>query len=90
VARLTAIRVFQRVAGPCVIDGVTVPVAASVGVAIAPAHGREFDTLLRHADRAMYVAKASGCKVAIFDPQFDDECARTAARSAASAPIQLP
>ena len=89
VARLTAARVFRRIAGPCVIDGVSVPVVASMGVAVAPMHGREFDTLLRHADRAMYVAKASGCGVAVFDPELDDECARTAVRSTTGTPIRL-
>ena len=72
VARLAATRVLERVAGTCRIDGVSITVAASVGVAVAPAHGREFDTLLRCADRAMYVAKTSGAGVAVFDPAARD------------------
>jgi diguanylate cyclase (GGDEF)-like protein len=36
------------------------PVAASLGVACAPAHGTRRDTLIGAADRAMYRAKADG------------------------------
>ena len=72
VARLAASRVLERVAGNCRIDGVSIAVAVSVGVAVAPVHGRDFDTLLRCADRAMYVAKTSGSGVAVFDPTERD------------------
>jgi len=72
VARLAAVRLLERVIGACQIDGVSITIAASLGVAVAPTHGHEFDALLRRADRAMYVAKSSGCGVAMFDPARDD------------------
>ena len=72
-ARGAAVRLLERVNGACVIDGVSILVAASLGVAVGPAHGLEFDALLRRADRAMYIAKSSGCGVAVFDPRHDEE-----------------
>jgi diguanylate cyclase (GGDEF)-like protein len=71
VARITASRFLARVNGHCQIDGTSIELRASLGVALAPDHGREFDSLLRRADRAMYVAKASGCGVAVFDAEQD-------------------
>ncbi|MGH8888776.1 MAG: diguanylate cyclase domain-containing protein [Acidothermaceae bacterium] len=72
VARIAALRLLEQLVGTCQIDGVAINVGASIGVAVAPEHGREFDALLRCADRAMYIAKASGCGVAVFDPGRDD------------------
>jgi diguanylate cyclase (GGDEF)-like protein len=77
-AYAAAQRVLQRVVGGCLIDGVSVDVVASVGVAVAPVHGFEFDALLRCADRAMYVAKTSGCGVATFDPDARERRRRPA------------
>jgi diguanylate cyclase (GGDEF)-like protein len=72
-ARLAAVRLLDRVNGSCEVDGASVTVVASLGVAVAPEHGTGFDTLLRRADRAMYVAKTTGCGVAVFDPQRDHD-----------------
>ena len=41
------------------VDGIDVQIAASVGIAVFPEHGADADTLLRHADVAMYQAKES-------------------------------
>jgi diguanylate cyclase (GGDEF)-like protein/PAS domain S-box-containing protein len=45
---------------PLVLEGHQVEVGASIGIALYPEHGYDAETLLRHADRAMYVAKRSG------------------------------
>ncbi|WP_199534493.1 putative bifunctional diguanylate cyclase/phosphodiesterase [Janthinobacterium sp. BJB426] len=45
---------------PFVLDGDTAQVSASVGVALYPADAEATDTLLRHADQAMYAAKSAG------------------------------
>lgn len=39
------------------IDGTRFSVAASIGIALYPAHGRDVGELLKHADSAMYTAK---------------------------------
>jgi diguanylate cyclase (GGDEF)-like protein len=45
---------------PFVIDGETINIGASVGIAIAPRHGTRSDQLLRNVDLALYRAKDSG------------------------------
>jgi diguanylate cyclase (GGDEF)-like protein len=59
-----AIRIVQRIldafAQPFQLAGIDVFVAASVGVALAPEDGEDAETLLRHADVAMYYAKEQG------------------------------
>ncbi|WP_219117233.1 bifunctional diguanylate cyclase/phosphodiesterase [Janthinobacterium sp. UMAB-56] len=57
-------RVLQELtaalARPFVLDGDTVQVSASVGVALYPGDAEAPDILLRHADQAMYAAKSAG------------------------------
>jgi diguanylate cyclase (GGDEF)-like protein len=43
-----------------VIDGHEIDVSASIGIATYPVDGKDANTLLRHADAAMYKAKESG------------------------------
>jgi diguanylate cyclase (GGDEF)-like protein len=45
------------VAAPHALDELTLEVTASIGIALYPEDGRDMDTLLRHADVAMYIAK---------------------------------
>jgi diguanylate cyclase (GGDEF)-like protein/PAS domain S-box-containing protein len=42
------------------IDGTVIKISASVGVTLYPADNADADTLLRHADQAMYQAKQNG------------------------------
>jgi diguanylate cyclase len=49
--------VRETLLAPFTIDGITVRVAASVGISLFPRHGLEVSTLLRRADIAMYHAK---------------------------------
>lgn len=53
-------RVLQQVAEPYLINGLTLEVSASMGVAVYPQDDADPDTLLRHADHAMYDAKQAG------------------------------
>ncbi|HEX8585990.1 MAG TPA: EAL domain-containing protein [Allosphingosinicella sp.] len=45
---------------PMSIEGVSLQVTGSVGAAVAPMHGTDGETLLQHADLALYHAKANG------------------------------
>ncbi|HUF02292.1 MAG TPA: EAL domain-containing protein [Gaiellaceae bacterium] len=66
VARITS--AFDQ---PHVVDGVPMVIEASVGIAIYPTHGSNADELLRLADVAMYVAKASGRDHAVYSADDD-------------------
>jgi diguanylate cyclase (GGDEF)-like protein len=60
VARVTE-RVIAALAEPFVLtDGRRHEVHASIGISMYPADGADADTLLKHADIAMYAVKASG------------------------------
>jgi diguanylate cyclase (GGDEF)-like protein len=56
-----------RISEPIDVDGVVMRTEASVGVAIAPDHGGDVETLLRRADIAMYVAKGGRTGVEAYD-----------------------
>ena len=53
-------RILQSLSRPFVIEGESIVVPASIGVAISPGDGRDVDTLVRNADVAMYHAKQRG------------------------------
>jgi len=61
-AQRVAERLIAVIAQPVVLPGATLHASASVGIAMFPADGADVETLLRHADIAMYHSKglASG------------------------------
>jgi diguanylate cyclase (GGDEF)-like protein/PAS domain S-box-containing protein len=67
-------RVLAELARPYVIDDETIYLTASAGIAIYPDDDVSPDTLLRHADQAMYQAKQIGRnRVHLFDADLDKE-----------------
>jgi diguanylate cyclase (GGDEF)-like protein/PAS domain S-box-containing protein len=56
---------------PFAVERQHVTVAGSTGIVLYPDHGEDADTLLRHADVAMYVAKRSDQSVAVYDAATD-------------------
>ena len=62
-------RVLEAAATPVQIDGNAVSVTASIGASMYPEDTADANTLLRHADQAMYTAKQQGknCYV-VFEP----------------------
>ncbi len=52
-------------------EGVDLDVEASIGIAVSGEHGEDVDTLLQHADIAMYVAKSQNLGVFVYDPTVD-------------------
>ena len=57
---------------PITVDDQPLRCKTSIGVASYPAHGDDAQTLLRHADVAMYVAKRGGRTCAVYTPEQDD------------------
>jgi diguanylate cyclase (GGDEF)-like protein len=57
---LLAERILKTLGEPMKVEGHDIRVGSSIGIAIAPAHGDDPDELLKHADTALYRAKADG------------------------------
>ena len=55
-----ASEILDAFAGPLMVSGQEIAISPSIGIAYYPDHGRNMDELLRHADAAMYDAKARG------------------------------
>ena len=70
-------RLLSLLKEPFEIDGMTLAVEASCGIAIAPADGDSSDVLLQRADVAMYLAKNSQANVVVY---HDDLNLNTPAR----------
>ena len=64
-------RLGAALARPYQLAGLPLKVSGSIGVAIAPDHGRDAASVLQHADVAMYTAKASGSVYEIYSPERD-------------------
>ncbi len=64
-------RITVALEEPLEVDGMTLVVAASCGVTVAPDHGDTADLLLQRADVAMYVAKTSRLDVAAYEDRLD-------------------
>ena len=56
---------------PFPLDGLTVDVEASIGMALYPEHGNDPEELLQRADIAMYTAKETHAGFVLFDPKQD-------------------
>ncbi|MCW8277115.1 EAL domain-containing protein [Pseudomonas sp. PCH199] len=67
-------RVLDAISMPYSLNGKDINVFASIGVTLFPRDSEDAETLLRHADQAMYVAKQSGRKrFHLFDVSRDRE-----------------
>jgi len=65
-------RVQANVSQPMHLDGHMFEVTASLGATLFPSDAGDADTLVRHADQAMYLAKQSGRnRYHLFDPEQD-------------------
>ncbi|MBP5985725.1 MAG: EAL domain-containing protein [Azonexus sp.] len=65
-------RVTSTLAHPFHVSDHTVSISASIGVTLYPQDSSDPETLLRHADQAMYAAKQGGRnRYHLFDPEHD-------------------
>jgi predicted signal transduction protein with EAL and GGDEF domain len=70
-AGAVAERLLTNLRDPFSIDGLTLEVDASIGIACAPEHGSDVEQLNQRADIAMYAAKEGGRGHVMFEPQLD-------------------
>jgi len=65
-------RLLEAISKPITVKDKAVSVSASIGVSIYPLDEEDPDTLLRHADQAMYIAKQTGKnRFYIYDLELD-------------------
>ena len=74
-AAAVAARLLAAASAPFMIEGRNIDIGVSIGVALAPDHGTDADTILRNADSALYKVKANGKNAFRF---FDEELAAEA------------
>lgn len=67
-------RIVEQTSFPFLVGGFELSMTVSIGIAIYPDHGTDFDMLQRQADVAMYVAKRSGRNTfCIYTKEMDAE-----------------
>ena len=59
-AEEVAHKLLRAIAAPLEVEGQSISVSPSIGIAFFPDHGDDPATLIKHADTAMYVAKSRG------------------------------
>ncbi len=76
----SAVEIVHEVKGeisrPIKIDGLTLPVGASAGIALAPEHGDDVALLLQRAEIAMYLAKERRSAVEVYSVEQDQSMQR--------------
>ncbi|MDN4473972.1 putative bifunctional diguanylate cyclase/phosphodiesterase [Demequina zhanjiangensis] len=70
-AQRTANGLLASLDAPVVVEGLELLVRASAGVAVAPAHGDDAETLMKNADIALYHAKRERDRISTFDRKYD-------------------
>jgi diguanylate cyclase (GGDEF)-like protein/PAS domain S-box-containing protein len=67
-------RILHAIRQPYDLDGRTLNVGTSIGIAIAPRDGATADALIKHGDLALYQAKAEGRdRFCFFEPEMETE-----------------
>lgn len=70
-------KLLQNFRNPLRIDGYEIPVTASIGISLHPTDGEDAESLIKHADTAMYRVKAQGkngyhfYRPSVNDPTFE-------------------
>jgi diguanylate cyclase (GGDEF)-like protein len=70
-AMLFAQTLITRLREPFLVEGLTLEVDGSIGIACFPMHGTTVEQLNQRADIAMYAAKESGRGHVMFEPELD-------------------
>ena len=70
--------VIRALSVPVAIEGASIQVTGSIGAAVAPVHGRDAESLLQHADMALYHAKENGRNdYCLFEPAMQEKFLET-------------
>lgn len=69
-------RLISVLAEPCIVDGHTIALGCSVGIAVRPDHGTNADVLIKRADLALYAAKSNEGGIRVFEPAMEQKADR--------------
>lgn len=72
-AIVVAKKILQSLSEPMLIEGKSLEIGASIGIALFPEHGDEALSLMRRADAAMYIAKRTHAGFVVYDSTLDVE-----------------
>jgi diguanylate cyclase (GGDEF)-like protein len=73
-------KILEVLQQPLQVDGHELATTASIGISLYPDDGSDFNTVLKHADMAMYQAKEAGRNTyCFFDPRMNQEALETSA-----------
>jgi diguanylate cyclase (GGDEF)-like protein/PAS domain S-box-containing protein len=70
-AVMTAQKILQKLEAPFTLDDLVLDVEASIGIALFSERALDAETILRHADVAMYMAKQTGSGYALYTQEHD-------------------
>ncbi len=70
-ATVVSKKISEALQQPFIIEGHSLNIGISIGIAIYPTHGNDCDTLLQHADVAMYSAKKTETHYALYNVSQD-------------------
>lgn len=77
VAAVAAQEVLQAASMPMVVSGRSTVASASIGIAVSPRDGSDVETLVKHADAALYAAKGHGrARFEFYHPSFSRDSDR--------------
>lgn len=62
-------RMLDETKQPIIVDGNNLYVRISIGIALYPVHGEDADSLVKHADMAMYTAKSAQSGASVYSPE---------------------
>jgi diguanylate cyclase (GGDEF)-like protein len=71
-AKVVCGKILKSLEAPLVIDGQSMDITASIGIAQFPEHGDDPNALMRAADVAMYEAKRTKSGFSVYDPTHDE------------------
>lgn len=73
---LVAEKIIKSLQPPIIIGDLPITIEASIGIAYYPDHGKSVESLLQHADVAMYLAKETGAGYSIYSAEQDQHTPR--------------
>jgi diguanylate cyclase (GGDEF)-like protein len=66
-------KTLESLQAPYTLEGISLGIQVSIGIALFPQHGEDAGTLMRHADMAMYMTKQAGHGCIVYTPEQNQQ-----------------